>query len=182
MTCIIALQDDRHVFMGADTLAVDEATAHPMRQDKIFRRGEFLFGVSGTMRTGQLLEHQFEVPPIEKGQDLLTYMVGTFVPRYRDCLKEAEYLIMKEGQATNPDDVIVAVRRRLFVVDGNFSVYEPRANYLVIGSGQDVARGALFVTGHMEPKKRIERALEAAAEFNVGVRGPFGIISDEGEM
>lgn len=46
---------------------------------------------------------------------------------------------------------------------------------MAVGSGEDVALGALYATAGtgMKPKARLRLALEAAERFKVGVHRPF---------
>ncbi len=178
MTCIIGLVVKQKVYIGADTLATDGDSAFPMMQSKVFQRDKFLFGTAGTMRTGQIIQYCLKIPPFTNECSVPEYLITEFVPALRDCLKENGFSKVEDGQEKGTDDVMVGLLGRVFVMDSNFSVYEARDNYVVIGSGQDIAHGALFSTEHLEPEKRILNALAAATHHNTGVRGPYTVLAE----
>ena len=60
----------------------------------------------------------------------------------------------------------------------NFQLVVAARGYAAIGSGGPVAMGSLRATrGDRNPRKRVLKALEAAAEENAGVAPPFVIVS-----
>jgi hypothetical protein len=66
---------------------------------------------------------------------------------------------------------------RIFVMDTDYHIGEADVPYMAEGSGQQLALGSLYSTGLIKtPRKRVRMALEAAAKFNMAVRGPFTII------
>lgn len=62
---------------------------------------------------------------------------------------------------------------RLFRFDPNYQVTEYVDEYTAIGSGEEIALGALAATVGEPTKQRIEKALLAAEKFDCGVQGPF---------
>jgi hypothetical protein len=62
-------------------------------------------------------------------------------------------------------------------MDTDYHIGEADVPYMAEGSGQQLALGSLYSTGLIKtPRKRVRMALEAAAKFNMAVRGPFTII------
>lgn len=51
--------------------------------------------------------------------------------------------------------------------------------YQAIGSGHELAIGALAVTGSLDPVPRIRQALKVAEDHCAAVRGPFAIVRTE---
>jgi len=67
----------------------------------------------------------------------------------------------------------------LYKLDGNYSLVTfTDAPFGACGSGHDFAMGALAVMGsRLAPEKRIRKALEAAARFDLYTAAPFQIVS-----
>jgi len=59
-------------------------------------------------------------------------------------------------------------------VESDFQVRE--AHWETAGIGADTAWGALYAAAELPPKERVMRALNAASERNLGVRGPMKVI------
>lgn len=174
MTCIVGLVEGGKVYMGGDSSGVSSWTLTIRADEKVFCNGEFLIGFTTSFRMGQLLRYAFTPPPIEG--DLFAYMVTQFVTAVRACLKEGGYA-KKENEQEEGGTFLVGVRGRLFAVCGDYQVVASADNYAAIGSGEDIALGALCATyGDLPPRLCIERALSAAERHNIGVRGPFTVL------
>ena len=61
MTCIIGLEHEGSVFIGADSAVGTYYTIQRVRTPKVFQRSQFLIGSSGSVRMGQLLQYSLEV-------------------------------------------------------------------------------------------------------------------------
>lgn len=187
MTCIVGVQTKDGVWIGGDSAGVSGWTLEIRADPKVFRVGEFLIGIAGCFRMGNLLRYAFEPPPLGEGvegNDLVRYMVAEFVPALRAVL-EAGGQRKKESEVETMDDgsFLVGVRGRLFEVCSDFQVGQNRTGYYALGSGCAVALGALHATTDviwlsppptLRPADRVVlAALEAAQAHNIGVRAPF---------
>jgi ATP-dependent protease HslVU (ClpYQ) peptidase subunit len=174
VTCIVGLEDGDRVWMGADSLSADGYTKTIRRDPKIFTRGPYLIGFSGSYRVGQLLRWSINDTGPQPGDDLAEFMVTSFVEDVRLVLKDGG-ITLRGGEM--PGTFLIGICGRLFAVDVDFQVGEPACGYDAVGSGSDVAIGAMHVTVDLEPRQRIKTALQAAAAHNAGVQGPFVIKS-----
>jgi len=136
-----------------------------------------LFGTSGEGRVGQLLQHVYDMTPLDEGQDLERFMVRDLCFGLREYLrKHAEELL------PSPDDeemwsLLVATRGRIFRICSHLSASESAMGYDAIGSGTPHALGSLASTEGRPAKDRVETALRAAERHNGGVAAPFTILS-----
>lgn len=175
MTCIVGLVEEGTVYMGGDSLAVSGGwLIREMAEGKVFRKGEFLFGVSGMARYIQVLKYRF-VPPPQRGDDVQTYMQVRFVDGLRQCLRESTNLVTNNGleELEESTNLMVGYRGSLYRVDASFGLSECGGAFLTLGSGDEVASGAMAALEGTEPEQRVLRALEIAGQFNMGVRPPY---------
>lgn len=175
MTCIVGLAEGEKVYIGCDSLGINEdGRARINTYRKVFRVGDMLIGYSGSIRMGQLLQYSFTPPAYyHEHMELGRYIAKDFVKAIQE-LFEAEKL--KEDDR---GQILVGFRGHLFDIDGqNYQVEEEVGGYIAIGSGTDLALGALHALGNdYPPESRIETALSAAADHNATVKGPFYIES-----
>jgi ATP-dependent protease HslVU (ClpYQ) peptidase subunit len=183
MTCIVGLIDNGKVWMGGDSAGVSGHDVTVRKDTKVFKNGEFLIGYTSSFRMGQLLRFKFSPPryyPEKYHGDEYEYMCTDFIDAVRDCLKAGGYSKISANEESG-GTFLVGFKGRLFEIEGDFQVGESALSYNSVGCGQDYAKGSLhrsfidLTSGH--PKYVIENALEAAAYFSGGVRGPFVIES-----
>ncbi|HEY7357571.1 MAG TPA: hypothetical protein VH590_13930 [Ktedonobacterales bacterium] len=175
MTCIVGLVDEGKVYIGGDSAGVNGGWDLIVRADpKVFRNGPFVMGFTTSFRMGQLLHYAFVPPPHPPGLDLYHYMSIEFINAVRDCLKNGGWA-KKEGEKETGGVFLVGYQGHLFHIDSDYQVGEALDGYMSVGSGDEVARGALYATHKLPPLVRIRLALEAAERWNAGVRGPFVI-------
>lgn len=177
MTCIVGIETDRGVLLGADSMAGDAAYwgADTHTTPKLFRVGPYVFGFTTSFRMGDLLRYHLTLPMPPKTR-LHRHMVIAVVPAVRACLKEGGFATTKEGAEVG-GDFLVGVRGELYQVSSNYMVSRSANGYAAVGCGQFVASGALFATEGQEPRARVRRALEAAQHHNMGVRGPWRFLA-----
>jgi len=74
MSCVIGLVDNEgQIWMGSDNFATtDKGEIRPIKVQKIFRNGKYLFGYTGSVRGGQILTSKHFTPP--KDIDYLTML------------------------------------------------------------------------------------------------------------
>jgi ATP-dependent protease HslVU (ClpYQ) peptidase subunit len=186
MTCIVAIVDGNKVFMGGDAAASDDKSGLIFQRidPKVFKIGQFGIGFVDSFRMGQILQYNWTPPkyaPTKGNKNLDKFMRTKFVDSIKECFREHGY--GNFGSSTEEGDqggvflISVQGTGRIFTMDSDFHIGEVDVPYMAEGSGQDLALGSLFSTGTVKtPRKRVRMALEAAAKFNMSVRGPFTII------
>lgn len=178
MTCIVGLVDEEggKVYMGGDS-AVSSFVIQTFVQKKVFRHGDFLIGYSGSVRMLQLLQFAFAPPEHPTEMSSERYLTTLFVDELRKLLKETGNAAKVNEQETSTGSFLVGYRGRLFRIGFDYAMVEVADGFDAIGSGNEVALGAMYATRHMSlvPQKRLELALCAAADLCFGVRAPFTI-------
>jgi ATP-dependent protease HslVU (ClpYQ) peptidase subunit len=172
MTCIVGLVDGGSVWIGGDSAGVDGHFSLRVRRDpKVFVNEGFIFGFTSSFRMGQVLAHSFSPPKQKVGQDPYAFMVTDFVDGVRQTLKNAGYARAKDGEESG-GTFLVGHAGRLFAIHDDYQVGETDDGFDAVGSGADVALGALHASMG-EPGDRLRAALAAAERFNAAVRRPF---------
>ncbi len=176
MTAIVGVADGKKVWMGADSQGTSWTDSWDSTQCKVFKSKQFLFGVSGSYRVMQLLEHKLSIED-DPRDDTERFMCVQFVDAYLKLLKDNGCCSTEKGVDTSGSTVMVGFRGRLFTVFGNYSALERREKYDAVGCGYPYALGSLSETGKLKPHERVTKAPKCAETFSAGVGGPFTILS-----
>jgi ATP-dependent protease HslVU (ClpYQ) peptidase subunit len=177
MTCIAGIVDKGKVYIGGDSLGNNSGSIVGLVGGKVYHNGEFLIGGCGAHRLNNLVRYSFEPPTPAEEVDLDEYMATAFVDELRSCLTDGGYICIEEKKESIEGMLMVGFRARLYVIDGQFAAVRPLDNFAAIGSGSDIALGALFATKGGKPEERLKVALEAAEHLDDSVRSPFHIES-----
>lgn len=176
MTCIVGITDGQRIVMGADSAAstTDNPEIYDFAIDKIFATGEYLVGVCGSYRAGQIARWEMNWPePPEPGADIEPFMVREVVKALREAMVDAGFAGPAEGSRSA--QFMIGLRGRLFTTAGDFSIGTLRSPWMAIGSGRHSAYGALHVLAGLELdlEEKVRRALAAAQSQVANVREPF---------
>jgi ATP-dependent protease HslVU (ClpYQ) peptidase subunit len=185
MTCIVGLIENGIVYIGGDSAATDDSSIQTIKGSKVFKIGDFLFGVSGNPRMSDVLRYRFNIPELdpEIDQDILEYMHQWFIPELRECLAEDGFLIKQDEVVSSDAWVLIGYHGRLFILESSFHISESSLDYNAVGCGMDAALGCMYGLMDQNPEisasGKISVALRASAQFNCHVRRSFTILSTE---
>jgi 20S proteasome alpha/beta subunit len=175
MTCIAAVADGTHVYMGGDSAGIAGLTLQVRGDPKVFKRDDrFIIGFTSSFRMGNILRYQFTPPELKAEHDIDEYMVDGFAQAAQKCFREHGFATVRNEQVTG-GQFLVGVRGRIFIIDSDFQVGWVRSDYAAVGCGADAACGSLHATAalQVEASQRVKMALEAAEQHSAGVRGPW---------
>lgn len=179
MTCVVGVIGKNEIFLGADSSGNSDNLVMPMTEVKIFKKGPFAVGYSGSLRVAQIIRYKMRTPTINQDKlkkDPMKYLSISFVNAMRKALKQDGASREISSQEENENDFIVAYNNRLFHIDGHYSVCESARDSMAIGSGMEYALGSLHTTRNSNPEDRVKWALDAANEFCPWVMPPYHII------
>lgn len=170
MSLVLVVKDKDRYVLGADKQSSIAGTADH-NCVKIWRVSDFpeaVMGGVGSARASQIIQY---APLIDKneihGEGIDTaFIVNVLVPAIAGTLKHngVSCDIPEGGSlAVNPNSFLFAVGDKAWMIGHDFSVSEV-GDYLAIGSGADIATGALFATPDKNPFERIVTCIDAAAE------------------
>ena len=188
MTCIAAVVGPRgKIVMGGDSASTDSNWQQlSAAEDKLFRLGEFIIGTSGSWRGAQLARYAFIPPKRLTRTPIDQYMATSFIDGLRKAWKEGGHLFKSKSEDEPAEETVgttmlIGYRGMLWIAESDLQVIRMRDDYAAIGSGADVALGALWATQQEGATKvRILTALKAAERYNAAVRGPFLVLTNEG--
>lgn len=180
MTCIVAISKDGKVYMGGDTAGSDEESGMIATyvMPKVFKRNGYLIGYSGSFRFGKLLQYVFDLPVIPKNCNT-SEKLDEFMNRelMQSLKKQAKELDLEKDEMDF--EALIAVNGHIFEISNDWFAIETTNAWNAVGSGTKYAWGSLYTTeSWKDPKRRIQVALSAAAEYSMSVAPPFTIISE----
>lgn len=170
MTCIVGLEHDGSVTIGADSAAVDETRITARLDPKVFRVGPYLIGFTDSFRMGQLLRFSLEVPEQSSSVSDFEHLCTVFVDATRLCLRDGGFARDDHGEESG-GVCLIGYRGGLYCLDSDFHVGRSILGYESIGCGSDFALGSL-ATSTGSSRGRVLKSLEVATLHSTGVCPP----------
>lgn len=172
MTAIVGFVDKDGVYIGGDSAAVseDDLSYNIRTDEKVFIKGEFIFGYSTSFRMGQLIRYKLKIPAHPKGMDSMQYMVTLFIDAVKRCFEDNDYndMMSEDGGC-----FMVGYKSKLYTILSDYQVAQAKESYSALGCGENFAMGAMYASTEKDPIKKIEIALNAAVAYSMGVKPPF---------
>lgn len=179
MTCIVGIIDkeNNNVVIGGDSAATSDSCVTIRKDEKVFKKGDFIIGCTTSFRMIQILRFSFTPPEITK--DIYEYMCTDFIDSIRECFKKGGFSKKDNDDQELGGTFLVAYKDRLFEIDDDFQVGENLDAINAIGCGADFAYGALYSLSkqNIPTKDKVLNALEAAEYLSSGVRRPFVLMN-----
>jgi len=179
MTCIVGITDGTRIVMGGDSAgsSTENPEIYNVAVNKVFAVGEYLVGICGSYRAGQIARWEMPWPePPAAGSDLESFIVRELVPAIRQSLLAAGSGQLLDGPKAA--QFLIGLRGELYSIGGDFSAIKLEERWIAIGSGRHVAYGALHALADidLDEKLKVLRALAAAQSYTASVRGPFHVL------
>jgi ATP-dependent protease HslVU (ClpYQ) peptidase subunit len=172
MSCVIGLKHKNDVYVAADGVAsTEDGDTRPIKAVKIFRRGNYLLGYAGSIRTGQIIQRgDFKAPKSIWGwPDLMREQIN---------IGGALITIGETQSQMSGSNFIIAHKGKLYETLCDFQINEiGELGFTAIGAGATIALGSLFTSQDMDftPEQRLYLALESASEFARSCGPPYVI-------
>lgn len=190
MTCIIGCELDGEVYMGGDSGAVDDYATTAMTEEKVYQihcqenKSQFLIGYEGSFRMGQVVRYQFHPPEHFKEISDMKYLTTKFIDELIECLETNRVLTKDLEERIETDRMLLGYKGKLYTIDSDFNILRNRLGFDTIGSGFELARGAMLTydklnkgiktkKNHMSPEDRIINSLETVGEMCSSVCAPY---------
>lgn len=178
MTCIATVVTKSRIYMAGDSYIYSSGSLIESKSNnypKIFSVGDFLFGVSGTLRDANVLKNSLELDDFNKGNyyDVEDYISNNVIDKIRELLKDkGNERIYNEKQEFCNSEIICIYKDCIFNIGIDFSVFRPKDNFYAVGSGFKYALGSLESTkGIYDDSFRVKEAVKIAGKYDPFVGG-----------
>lgn len=155
MTTIIAQQGPSGTIKFAWDSQTSWGNRHHAGSEKVFQNGPVTFGVSGTVRTSDILKHM-KVPARGNTKTAYEYIVTKLVPAIIKELKAVDAGYMENNQINSESHVIVSVDGEVWYLGADFAFVQDSTGVYGVGSGSSFALGAMGVGA--SPKQAVQVA------------------------
>jgi ATP-dependent protease HslVU (ClpYQ) peptidase subunit len=174
MSLVIAIKDKGRIILGADK-QVSTGGTKDHTNTKIWKLDELsgaLIGSVGSARASQVIQYSQVIDKNLITPNLDTaFVVKVLAPTLAASLS-ANGVVVEPSDGSKcdimPNAFIFAYRDKAWTIWHDLSVSEI-TDYFAIGSGSEVARGALYATVGKNPFERIVTSIDAAAESTLYV-------------
>jgi ATP-dependent protease HslVU (ClpYQ) peptidase subunit len=177
VTCIVGVRTVKGVLLGGDSMGSNGYSGAPTLAPKVFRLSrQVACGYTTSFRMGQVLEHHITLPALDGDEH--AWAISAFVPALRETFKEHGYANVHNNEETG-GTFLLAVRDRLFTVQGDYSVLERIDPFDACGCGESFATGAMHALykPQVSPRRLLTAALDAASAYSTGVAPPYNFVS-----
>jgi len=175
MTCIIGLEHDSKIYLGADSASSEGGRVRENRLPKVFERDAFLIGYTTSFRMGQILWQYLDVRAQGENETDNAYIICGFVEAARECFKEHGYATVENGHEEG-GQFLVGHKGKLYQIGSGYGVTRVADGFNAVGCGSSYALAAMKALNLVSPITRIRRSLEIAAHFSAGVKRPFLVL------
>jgi len=174
MTCVAAYIDGEVVVMTSDSASIDTEGFVAIREpnSKVWKASigteDILVGFSGDFGVGSYIHHSFQWPIKHFNECMFTY--------FSRSLEILEKTICRRFDKKDLDwALLIGAGKQLFTLAPGGYIETTVEKFAAIGSGETIAKGALFILQHTtEPSwRKLEECLIAASHFDSSVRRPF---------
>jgi hypothetical protein len=184
MTLLFGILDnDGEVYLASDSCASDgNETIESYGNEKVFRNGDFVMGVTGSFRIMNILKYIFVHRSYdeEEWDSSFDYMVRSFVPSLMKCLRSNKALIDDKFVKSMDSSILVGFKNNLFVIDTDFHVGTYSwTKFICVGTAAPAAQGALMTCFYenKDVMESIDYGINASLTFSKTVKGPFHVIN-----
>lgn len=182
MSLVVAIKDKDRIVLGADK-QVSTGGTKEHTNTKIWEVEELpgaIIGSVGSARASQIIQYSHVIDKNLVAGDIDTlFIVKALAPTLANSLRN-NGIVVEPGDGGKcdmmPNAFIFAYKDRAWTIWHDLSVSEIE-DYFAIGSGSEVARGALYATPDKNPFDRVAISIEAAAEATLYVDNGIDLLT-----
>lgn len=172
MTCIVGINTGEKIIIAGDGRGSNGFMYCQDKKPKVFKKEDFIFGVAGSYRVGQVLTNKFNPPKRFVGQTTDDYIYNTIVDYLITLFDVNNCLVSEDGiKNLTGSAFLFGYEKELYHFYSNFQLNINTKNYDATGSGRYHAIASLYSTEglNISPEDRLRKAIECANEFVVSV-------------
>lgn len=177
MTCIAAIKTADKIIVGADRcITMDETYCDILDYPKIIKFSDHtIMGVAGRIHELNIIRDCFEMPDKLESLSVPGFVHKTVIPEIQELF--TNYKIFGHDNEHHCDaTILLATYGQLFRITYDYSVSRHSCDFMAVGTGRNCALGSLYSTPDLDPKRRIELALQSAERFCPEVKRPFDFL------
>lgn len=186
MTIAIALKDlkNNQIILGVDKQATCGQIIHKTKDklielpiDVIDGYGETVdteilhIALSGNLYLGSFLSHGFIIPPLDEQQNFMDYLYQDFLPSLKQILQEDNLIAIDNNISDMESSFIMVFKDQIYNVNYRFGIDVLEQDYIVIGSGTQMAIGSLYTNLNYHTdisyKEIVKQAIETCGENTI---------------
>lgn len=180
VTTLVAVQGNGWVVLGCDSRTSDESGRHMITvNQKIVNNNGILVAGAGMSRGSNIMQFGYVMPKPGPRTKLDTFMSRVFIPRMRKEFKEAGYDMKEDGGYAEHDSCfLIATKGVIFPLFEDYSWDRDEGGVYYMGSGGDVALGAMAAMGvekvktPSEAEDIIRKAIAIAIKHDIYCAAP----------
>lgn len=179
MTIVIALNDkqNKRIILGTDKQATwgqlifntnDKIIELPIDitdgYGNVFETETLYIGFCGLLYLSSFLKYGFEPPVMNEKQKFIEYLYNNFLPELKGLLYDDNLVEVNNNVTDIESGLILIFKDKVYNVSSRFGVNVLEEEYIVEGSGRQVALGSLCTNLTYNPnldyKKMVEQAIK----------------------
>lgn len=167
MSICIAYKDTENdrIICACDKLVMVGNNIHTDFINKMFKKNGLIYLLAGEANLGQLLQYEFNYHlPYDINTD--DAMCSHFKNAFKKFASEHTEILDENGDLKN--DSIIVANNQIYFVNSDLTITKSYHNYACIGSGKNIAYGALYALQNIENysiKDKLIIAVNACNEF-----------------
>jgi ATP-dependent protease HslVU (ClpYQ) peptidase subunit len=183
MTTLIGIQGRTWALLGADTRIADDSTIYKLAKghSKIVEHEDFTIACAGDLRAINILQAGLKLPKTYVVKDDAHFITSFLIPAMRKAFADSGYEKTNDGQSSHESEFLVVYKAKIYEIGSDYSWVQDSRNIYALGSGGQIALGALAsmqgdLTTRTEARKIAGKALEIASAYNSDTAPPFHIV------
>jgi len=185
VTTLVGIQGNGWSVLGCDSRISDEDGRFAISKDpKIVDNNGILIASCGSSRTANVLHYGYIQPKPTAKEDLNIFVSKKFIPEMRKAFVDAGIDMKEDGEvAENDGGVLISVKGEIYAIQNDYSWDTDIRNVYVMGSGGDIALGAMAALGVSKVKTAaqaeniIRKAIATAIEYDMYCSEPIHIFT-----
>jgi hypothetical protein len=169
--------------LGADSRIADDSTIYKLAKgySKIIEHELFTIACAGDLRAINILKAGLKIPKNYVAQNDDDFITVLLIPAMRKAFSDGGYEKTSDGQSSHESEFLVVYKAKIYELGSDYSWVRDSRGVYAIGSGGQIALGALasmhgdFIT-RTEAKKVAAKALEIASDYNSDTAPPFHFV------
>lgn len=186
MTTLVGIQGRNWALLGADTRITSEGTIYrmPKKYSKITDIDGILIASAGDVRGANILDYGLKIPKVTAKSD--EHFITCFlIPAIRQAFADSGFEKTSDGVSSHEGEFLVAYKGRIYEIDSDYSWVQDSRNIYALGSGGQIAIGALATLvgdsiTRSEARQWATKALDVASQYNADTAPPFHIVIQNG--